>query len=109
MFGIYCQKKKNCDLLQSVVIAGEICESITNKAASIKPKKNGTMPWELSGAGLCRAVIAKHSIEADGTSCKLVIDATYGRDDALLLEINHIWGLFLCTVDSYLAANDDPV
>lgn len=92
MFGIYCQKKKNCDLLQSVVIAGEICESITSKAASIKPKKNGTMPWELSGAGLCRAVIAKHSIEADGTSCKLVIDATYGRDDALLLEINHIWG-----------------
>lgn len=94
MFGIYCQKNKSCDLLQSVTIAGAICESITSNAASIRPKKDDTMPWELSGAGLCHAVVAKHSIEADGRSCKLVIDATYGRDDALLLEINHT-GAFL--------------
>jgi len=95
MFAIYCQTGKTCDLLRSVTIAGVICQSITSKAASIKPKKNDTMPWELSGADLCRAVIAKHSMEAEAASCKVVVDATYGRDDALLLEINHIWG-FSC-------------
>src|ERR1700738_3595407 len=92
MFAIYCQRNKDCDLLRSVTIAGVICESITSKAGSIKPKKNVTMPWDVSGADLCRAVMAKHGVEADAASCKLVVDATYGRDDALLLEIEHIWG-----------------
>jgi hypothetical protein len=92
MFGVYCQSKRDCDLLRSVTIAGVISESVTTKAASVKPKKNDTMPWELSGADLCRAVMAKHAIEADAASCKVVVDATYGRDDALLLDINHIWG-----------------
>jgi hypothetical protein len=92
MFAIYCQKNRNCDLLRSVTIAGVICENIISKAASIKPKKNETMPWELSGADLCRAVIAKNGIESEAASCKVVVDATYGRSDALLLEINYIWG-----------------
>lgn len=92
MFAIYRLKEKNCDFLRSVTIAGVICESITNAAQSIKPKKKDTMPWELSGRDLCRAVMAKHSVEADATSCKVVVDATYGREDALLLEIIHIWG-----------------
>jgi hypothetical protein len=105
MFAIYCQSKRNCDFLRSVTIAGVICESITSAAASIKPKKNATMPWELSGRDLCRGVIAKHDIEADLAACKVVVDATYGREDALLLEINHIWGLVLLPLDSDLAAH----
>jgi len=92
MFAVYCQKNETCDLLRSVAIAGKICDSITNKALLIKPEKSDDMPWELSGTDLCRDVIAEHSIEADVTACRLVVDATYGRDDALLLEINHIWG-----------------
>ena len=92
MFAIYCQSKRDCDFLRSVTIAGVICESITNAAQSIKPKKKDTMPWELSGRDLCRAVISKHELETDAAACKVVVDATYGRDDAILLEINHIWG-----------------
>jgi hypothetical protein len=67
MFAIYCQIGKTCDFLRRVTIAGVICQSITSKPASIKPKKNDTMPCELSGAELCRAVIAKHGMEAEAT------------------------------------------
>ena len=95
MFAIYCQSKRDCDFLRSVTIAGVICESITNAAQSIKPKKKHTMPWELSGRDLCRAVISKHELETDAAACKVVVDATYGRDDAILLEIEPASGAFL--------------
>ncbi len=92
MFAVYCQSGKNCNLLGEVRIAGVIGESITSQAESTKPKGKETMAWELSGNDLCHAVVAKYGIEADSSSCKVVVDATYGRDDALLLQINHIWG-----------------
>ena len=92
MFAVYRLREKNCDFVRSVTVAGAICESISDAAKSIKPKKKDTMPWELSGADLCHAVVAKHGIETDAAACKVVVDATYGRDDALLMEINHIWG-----------------
>jgi hypothetical protein len=57
----------------------------------MKPKDD-TMPWELSGRELCRRVLDNYGIEKDAASCKVVIDVTPARKDALLLEINRIWG-----------------
>lgn len=50
------------------------------------------MPWELSGLDLCRSVIGEQGIEEDADSCKVVSDVTYTRSDALILEIDHVWG-----------------
>ena len=52
------------------------------------------MPWEMGGSELRDMVAAnlRDLRERSTTSFRLVVDATYGRKDALLLEIGHVWG-----------------
>jgi len=92
MFAVYSVNGKGCDFVRSVGIAGILADQIARKAKSDKPRKNDTMPWEISGRDLRRAVIEKFGIQEKPSSCKVVVDATYTRADALLLEINSVWG-----------------
>jgi hypothetical protein len=94
MFFLYCVNGKDCDLHQDVTISGILGDHIASKTETIKPKKDDTMPWELSGHDLCRKVMRNEGVEEgkDPASCKIVTDAVYSRDDAMLLEINRIWG-----------------
>lgn len=92
MFAVYRLNNKQCEFVHTVTLAGILCDHIANTAKTVKPKKNDTMPWELSANDLCRAVIAEHGIEGIVESYKVVTDATYTRSDALILEIEHVWG-----------------
>lgn len=92
MFAVYCVRGKTCDLVNRVSIAGILCAHISSTAATIKPKKGDPMPWKLSGHDLCCAVRERFGFEEDAASCKVVADVTYGRSDALILEINGVWG-----------------
>jgi hypothetical protein len=92
MFAAYSLNSNNCNFVRTVSIAGILGDHIASKAEANKLKKNGTMPWDLSGCDLCRAVIDKYRIEEEAASRKVVVDATYTRADALILEINTIWG-----------------
>jgi hypothetical protein len=92
MFAIYRMNKTDCEFVRNVTVAGVLCDRIGDRAKTMKPKKDDTMPWALSGIDLCRAVITEHGIEEDAETCKVVSDATYTRSDALILEINHVWG-----------------
>jgi hypothetical protein len=92
MFAIYQLNGKKCDLVhENTHIAKVLCAHIDGKRETMKPKDD-TMPWELSGRELCRRVIDEYGIEKDAASCKVVIDVVPKRKDALLLEINRIWG-----------------
>jgi hypothetical protein len=92
MFAVYRLKNKRCEFVREASIAGVLCDHIAKTAQIVKPKRRDPMPWELSGLDLARAVVGKHCSDEDAESCKVVCDVTYTRDDALILEINHIWG-----------------
>lgn len=91
MFALYSLRGKSYRFVSEVKIAGSLGNHIASEAGSKNP--DGAMPWSLSGRELCRAVIEKHNIAEPLGSCKVVIDATFSRADALLLEIDHLWGL----------------
>jgi len=93
MFAIYHQTGENCDLVKSVSIAGVLSAHIATVAETVVPKEeNDALAWKLSGHDLCCAIREKFSFEQDPASCKVVVDATYTRADALVLDINHVWG-----------------
>ena len=92
MFAVYSCKSDKYHFEGKVTISGVLGDKITEQEEKIKPAKQDGMPWEMSGRTLCRAVIEKHQIPARAESCKVLADATFGRQDALILEIDHIWG-----------------
>jgi hypothetical protein len=92
MFAVYHVHGKTCDLVNSVGIAGILCAHISSTAATIKPRKSDPMPWKLSGHNLCCAVRERFGFEEAAASYKVVADVTFGRSDALIFEINVVWG-----------------
>ncbi|MGO8718369.1 MAG: hypothetical protein ACLQMO_04020 [Acidobacteriaceae bacterium] len=93
MFAVYSCKSDKYHLEKpDVTISGVLGDKITGQEEKIKPAKQDGMPWEMSGRALCRAVIKKHQIPARVESCKVLADVTFGRYDALIMEIDHIWG-----------------
>jgi len=92
MFALYRKGKKlgqwtfHCD----VNIAGSLADAISDQAAKAKPARKEAMPWDLSGEGLRKKVMEKFGGEGSPRDFKLVIDATWGREDALLLEITDV-------------------
>lgn len=81
-----------------VSIAGILARAMEGRAEVVKPKNHEGMPWALTGTGFCAAVreIFKPDDDAAGRRYKLIIDATWGRGDALLLEVINVWGYAYC-------------
>jgi len=94
MFALYCKagKSSKWNFELSVSIAGVIAGLLQEKAAIAKPKNPAPMPWELTGVELREAVMKASRVEGRTDEYKLIIDATWGRADAQLLEIMRVVG-----------------
>jgi hypothetical protein len=73
-------------------LARPLTDHLTQQAQLRKPNQDDSMPWEISGEDLRPIVLAQAHIGEGATSYKVVIDATYGKGDALLFELRHVWG-----------------
>jgi hypothetical protein len=92
MFIVYSSRGSIHRRVADVNIAGVLGNHIAQRADAERPAKNENMAWSLSGRELCRAVMKQQNIPKQDGLCKIVIDATWGRTDALLLEIDRVWG-----------------
>jgi hypothetical protein len=94
MFALYRKGKKpgQWRFHREVNIAGSLAGSISDQAKMLKPASKEAMPWDLSGEGLRKAVMEKFGVEGSPVDFRVVIDATWGREDALLLEIVNVFG-----------------
>ncbi|MGA2435740.1 MAG: hypothetical protein ABSG25_10690 [Bryobacteraceae bacterium] len=73
-------------------MAKPLTDHLTQQAQLRTPDQNGSMPWEMNGEDLCRIVLKQALIGEGAANYKVVIDATYGRRDAILFELCHVWG-----------------
>jgi hypothetical protein len=75
-----------------------LTDRLRSTAQSIKPDTEDAVPWEISGTDLRNLVVAEFhdSGQKSSASCKVIVDATYKRKDAVLLEIKHVWGYAYC-------------
>lgn len=94
MFALYRRGKDPTEwrFVQEVTLAGVLTEAIADNAESKKPQAESTMSWELDREALRKAVVQKFGIDGAVADFKVLIDATWGRDDALLLEIENVYG-----------------
>lgn len=93
MFGLYSRSGSTYSLVRNVKIAGVLGNHIATTAGSLRLARSDQMPWTLSGQELCRAVIEENQVVKPARPCSVLIDATFGRADATLLEIDRVWGL----------------
>lgn len=96
MFALYNvpESSREWQFVRAVALAGLLADRILEEAATKRPGLRESMPWEISGAELRQRVV-KASIrpnEQQRGQYKLVIDATYTRQDSQLFEIWHVWG-----------------
>jgi hypothetical protein len=94
MFALYCANSKQtaCEFVSAISIAGILGNHIATQSEAGNIERDGSMSWKLNGHDLCCAVLRKQGIDGD-RGYKIVVDATYTRADALLLEIEQIWGV----------------
>lgn len=97
MFALYqvVEGGRECQFLKSVSLAQSLVERLLEEAQTKQPYTESSMPWEISGDELRDRVLRKFVAVSEGRETgeyKLVIDATYTRNDALLFEICHVWG-----------------
>lgn len=71
-----------------------LVERILEEEQAKKPDPKGRMDWELSGRELRERVVARSSIATleGAAEYRVVVDATYSREDAQLFEICNVWG-----------------
>jgi len=92
MFALYSvdETSRECRFLRTISLARPLTDYLTQQPQM--PDQNRSVPWEISGADLRRLVLDQAQVGGEPTSYKVVIDATYGRRDATLFELCHVWG-----------------
>jgi hypothetical protein len=78
--------------VKAVSLAGLLVERMLEEARTKHPDAEGTMAWEVSGSELRNRVVLHADERGRADEYRLVIDATYTREDANLFEICHVWG-----------------
>jgi hypothetical protein len=97
MFMLYVDGEdgRECHFVKNVRLGGLLCDHLSQQALVNKPDTTDCMSWEMSRDDLRRAVLAKFLVGEKSQPVeryRVIVDATYGRSDALLLEICHVWG-----------------
>jgi hypothetical protein len=94
MFMLYRAAKGSSEwrFVKSVSLAKLLVEQILAEARTKQQGAEGSMGWEISGRELCDRVVIDVGEREPTDEYRLVIDATYTREDAVLLEICHVWG-----------------
>jgi hypothetical protein len=92
MFALYkLEGARTYRFVREVKVGGILANHLALEGELLPPGFEGRMEWEISGNDL-RHQIMKPDEAREESQFKLIIDATYGRADALLLEICHVWG-----------------
>ncbi len=96
MFALYrLDGTCTCRFMRTVTLGGILAEYLSSEAERKQPEPKGMMDWEIGGNELRKLVMKRFSTPeemGEQEKFKLIIDATYGTQDALLLEICHVWG-----------------
>jgi hypothetical protein len=94
MFMLYRAAKGSAEwrFVKTVSLAKLLVERILAEARTKQPGAEARMDWEISGRELCDHVVSDVGEHEPTDDYRLVIDATYRREDAVLLEICHVWG-----------------
>ncbi len=96
MFALYrLEGTRSYRFVRTVTVGGILADYLWREGQSRSPGPEGRMEWEISGNDLRRLVMKRFSTPEEineRSRFKLIADVTYGRGDALLLEICHVWG-----------------
>lgn len=97
MFALYSAREGESEwrFTKTIKLARLLVDRILEQANNNHPGPTDRMAWEISGNEL-RDRVVRESLrpneQAQGYSYRLVIDATYTREDKHLFEICHVWG-----------------
>jgi hypothetical protein len=94
LFAVYTRGKKANQWVfeRKVSLTNTLADRIDAQAVIQKPSAGDQMKWELSGPEFRKFVMKDLEIKNKPADYKIVIDATWSREDALLLEINNVFG-----------------
>jgi hypothetical protein len=96
MFALYkLEEARRYRFVRSVTVGGILANHLALEGELRSPGPEGRMEWEISGNDLRHLVMEGFPTPDEAreeSEFKLIMDATYGRADALLLEICHVWG-----------------
>jgi len=96
MFALYkLDGARTYRFMRTVKLGGVLAEYLSSESERKLPLPEETMDWEIGGSELRQLVMKRFSTPEDlgeQSKFRLIIDATYGRRDAYLFEICHVWG-----------------